>query len=284
MTNIKRKHVFVLLLAIAVSACVKEKENLAEPTVEVSTTFIAPNASTISQSSTPTLFPITTHYPISENAPEIIVFTWDWPMKAGIPRIHIWKDGYSVWVNSLEGQYQVYETFLTTNEMLKIEEAVFNSNFWNYEDTGFSNPGHSGLNIWITQSTLEKNVALIDPNLGALVSSLDTLLNESLMKTEYIPQQAYISATRKDSYLKDEGFPWPDNKINFDFKNAETWSLIDGDTLSTAWNADRQGFDMITSQEIPYWYSFRIPGLTCLYNFDTYKYIWECNIYTGESP
>src|SRR5262245_954748 len=73
---------------------------------------------------TPTVIPLQLHDSNSSDAMEIIVSVWDSVSTSSplsIPEIHIWKDGYAVWVDrGTDRLYHVDETFLSTDEIMRV--------------------------------------------------------------------------------------------------------------------------------------------------------------------
>lgn len=237
---------------------------------------------------TSTAIPLQLHDSTSPDAFEIIVGIWDGvssPSSFYIPTIHIWKDGYAMWVDrGIDQVYHIYETFLSTDEIMQAESTISRADFWAYEGPTVQIPDATVLTIWVNQSEREKSLALrYAPQFETMVSSLRDTLEASSTKTEYFPKQGYIYTSKAASYLEDNGFAWPDDQLNFDFSKSEQGSLIDGPTLSALWQITQQNYFWITSRGIPYKYELRIPGLTCLYTWDETKHEWQYKLFEFES-
>ena len=215
---------------------------------------------------------------------EIIVFTWDWPMMANIPPVHVWKDNHAMWVDwkeveSLQYHWTVYETYLSPDEALKVEDVLKNSGFWEDEQQKAIISDASNFVLWASLSGKEKSVTVSKGKYETTISSLRGILEASPSKTEYFPKQGYLFTTQAESYLAESGFPWPSKENGFDFSKHEQGTFVDGETLSTIWMAVQQGYFGITYQGNAYDYSLRIPGVSCVISDDPYM----CNMYAAET-
>jgi hypothetical protein len=143
-------------------------------------------------------------------------------MRAGIPPIHIWEDGYVIWIgHASNNMSHVYETFFSDAEMIKVRETIEVSHFWEYKEPGFPVPDYSWLTIWVNQLGQEKRVVVRDSKFEVTVSSLFEIFEASPLKAEYFPKQGYLFASKAESYLTESGFSWPDEKVGFDFSKSE---------------------------------------------------------------
>lgn len=245
---------------------------------------------------TPTRIPLMTHVPSSETAIEVIVFSWDGGTLAGMPDLHIWKDNRAMWGtvsrDKESPQYgcHVYETILSDDEISKVQETIKESGLWEFEEPGFPVPDYSWDTISANQSGREKKVVVNGPKFGETVDALMEILNSSQTKTEYFPKQGYLFAGIDIYGDDDSAFPWPDELLAFNFRkyfdlhNSEEGVLIDGEILSTVWESLQKGYHGINYRNNTYYYSLQIPGLTCLYNYDEVKHLWECNMYVNQLP
>lgn len=265
---------------------------LAEPTLAATST---PTLIPPTEQPPPTPFPLNSHIAVSADAIEVIVYTWDWPMQASIPPIHIWKDGYAVWTTSHSSnnqsgfEWHVYETWLSSSEVAEIEKFLNAAHFWEYVQKGPSNPDVSSYIIWAEQSGRQKYAGVGgDENLQHAVAQIQNLLENAPLGKEYFPIQGCLYATGAESYLLPDAFPWPDDQPFIDFAsvfraasrcNSRSGNgfLIDGDKLATVWKAVQQGFFWIISRGTAYQYVLKIPGMSCDVEYDG---TWDkCYIY-----
>jgi hypothetical protein len=205
---------------------------------------------------------------------EVIVFSWDWPMKANIPPIHIWENGRAVWVEwetvSLHRyRYHIYETFLSKDEMLKVKETIRVSGFWEDERPEALISDVSTLVLWARSSGITKSVYISELKYETALSSLREILNESPLKSEYYPTQGYLFTKQDEPFLTKSSFPWP-NELEFDFSKHNQSLFIDEEILSTIWIAVQQNYNWISYQGNAYDYSLKIPGVSCVINDDPY--------------
>jgi hypothetical protein len=231
---------------------------------------------------TPTVIPLQIHDSASADAMEIIAEIWpSMGVKIPIPTIHIWKDGYAVWVDFGTDQIvRVHKTFLSNEERIQVQTVINNSQFWDYKGPTVEIPDASLLTIWVKKAEKERSLTFrYAPEFMNMISSLQDILEMSSMKTEYFPKQGYIYISEAEFYLKDSvaTYAWPDERIKYDFSKLEKGRLVDGTILSTFWEIAQQDYFWITSNGVPYNYELRIPGLTCLYNWDESKHEWQCN-------
>jgi len=227
---------------------------------------------------------VLTNFYYSDNGIEIIVFTWDQPIKADIPEIHTWKDGHAIWVESnLESQqYEFYETYLSNAEITKVKRILINAGYWNDKGQGLKNIGSSEDTIWTNLDGQEKSVLVRGQKLTMMVSSLHFLLNSSTRKQKYIPNAAYLFANStedKSSFV----YIWPDEELDFSqyFGQLSNGEYVEGKKLATVWEAVQHGNDII-SHGVSYNYHLKIPGISCVFDYDGVKDV--CRIYTDGQP
>jgi hypothetical protein len=183
---------------------------------------------------------------------EVIAYTWDWPMMANIPAIHIWKDGYALWVTyGQDNLYHVFETTLSHEEMLRVQEVLLKSRFWEMAlpEAKFTNA--SWLFVWandgdregVVPTPLFDNIEVTDLLKGILASSVN--------KKEYFPLSGYLFVTDKiDNYNGDWAYLWPDDEVQFDFEVSTQGVYVEGKIISTVWNAVQQGAFQVASGNI----------------------------------
>lgn len=213
---------------------------------------------------------------------EVIVFSWDWPMNANIPPIHIWENGRAIWVEwetvSLHRyRYHIFETFLSQKEMLKVQEKISASGFWEDEQPDAIISDASTLVLWARSSGITKSVSISNPKYETALSSLLEILNESSLKSEYYPTQGYLYTKQLEPYFTKSSFPWP-NELEFDFSQYNQVVFIEKEILSTIWIAVKQNYNWISYQGNAYDYSLKIPGVSCVINEVPYM----CNMFDIE--
>lgn len=213
---------------------------------------------------------------------EIVVFTPDESMSAKLPPIHIEQDGHAVWVisnhkDSLNTTYHVYETFLSYQELAQIQNRLIAYGFWEDTGNGAIHPGASFLTVWVNVAGQEKSVVVHN---STLIDALREILELSPLKKAYVPEEACLFAQKAAPYMT--GFDWPDEQIDFDFSQASQGVFIRGETLLTIWDAILAGQSWIVSQRKPYFYSLKIPQLSCNVTYDGIKNI--CRLYMTASP
>lgn len=203
---------------------------------------------------------------------EVLIFTWNWPMMANIPPIHILKNGYAVWVTyGSDERYHVYETFLSPEEISKVQDTLTNSGYW--EDPQQEATFSKHLVIWTSSSGHEKSVTAGNTKYKAVVSALQEILDISSNKTEYFPKYAYLFASHGAGF-SERSYQWPDDEIDFQFGQALHGVYVEGKILLTIWEAVQRGDLWIASRGGFYKYALKIPGLSCIINYDKYM----CNM------
>jgi hypothetical protein len=286
-------YILFLFLFCLIAACYPQGSTLASDKQTVETTenivtitpsFTIQPSPTQFQTSTPTAIPVERHNLLSEDTIEVLVFTWDWPMSADIPKLHIFNDGYAVWVEYGEDDlWHVYESTLTAEDLDKVKRVVNDSGFWEYIEYGIPIPDYSFYHFRVSQFGQEKTVVVRESNFDAPIATLVDILNGSEKKSEYFPKQGYLYTTKHNYFMNEYGFDWPGGEMGFDFAAAENGILIDGKILETIWKAVQERKAWINVDNISYYYELEIPGLSCVTTFNYEKKLWECAIFEYES-
>jgi hypothetical protein len=215
---------------------------------------------------------------------EILVYAWDWGMLAHIPPIHIWENHRAIWVkreelNPNQYQWKVFETHLSDHEIQQIHNLLTTSGFWEVKqrEVTFSSPSKQIVRVISPES--DKSVEVSSVEHETSISTIQEILDNSTLKSEYYPDNAYLFAKR-GSPLLDRTFTWSDEEIKFDFSQAIQGVPIEGKTLSTVWKAIQQGRIMIDSQGVYYYYALKIPEISCIINYDKHA----CDVFMGDAP
>ena len=212
------------------------------------------------------------------NGIEIIVYTWDMTMPAGIPELHIWKNGSALWVTYGQDHLtHVYETYLSQGEMVEVQEILSNSEFWEKAQSKAIFTPSSAPCIWASYADQEGVIPPSAFSSKAVITSLEAILEASRNKQEYFPESGYLFISEKRRlYFDDDAYSWPDGKVQFGFDASTEGVHIDGEILSSIWDAVQQHHSMIASNENMYRYELKIPGVSCIISFEPYM----CNIYS----
>jgi hypothetical protein len=213
------------------------------------------------------------------NGIEIIVYTWDWPMMANIPPIHIWKDGHALWVtHGQDNLTHVYETFLSQDEVLNAQNVLSTSGFWEEAQPEATFTQASYLFLWASNSNQEGVASVTTPETQAAVAYLREILESSPNKREYFPSNGYLFIS-DDGIFSERTYYWPTDDVYFEFNEASQGIYVDGEVVATVWKAIQHDAFWIASQNNAYGYELKIPGISCVISIEPYM----CNMYAPDS-
>ncbi len=84
-------------------------------------------------------------------------------------------------------------------------------------------------------------------------------------------------------YKSSVSYLWPDEDLDFSqyFGQLSNGGYVDGKKLATVWEAV-QVSDTIISHRVYYYYNLKIPGISCVFDYDGVKDV--CRIYTASQP
>lgn len=229
--------------------------------------------------STSTALPIQSHSSVLPDSIELIVINWlGVPSQSEIPTLHLWKDGYAVWVEfEKDDSWHVYQTYLSTTEVAQIRNAITLSQFWQYDGPIIQIPDAILLTIWISETSKERSLSFrYAPKYAELANSVLNVLKGSPTKSEYIPQQAYLFTSRTESYLDNSDKTWSGDYLDLNLETFENGNLVDGATLSALWRTAQHDYFWILSDGNVYDYKLKIPELSCSFDWDSQKYQYLC--------
>jgi hypothetical protein len=286
-----RKVLPMLLIGVLMACDLKQPTTPSTHRDTPNSTATIPQTPLPSTTSTSTTIPLQNHDSDIPGAIEIVVAFWDgMPSQVEIPTLHIWKDGYAVWVKySTDQVWHIYETYLSTSEIAQIQTTITLSHFWQYDGPIVQVPDAIGLTIWISEAGKERNLSFSRNGNKALskfeelITSLNSILDASPTKSEYFPQQGYLFASRTDSYLNKSVKTWRGDHLGLNLETFENGNLVDGATLSALWRTAQHDYFWISSDGRVYDYKLIIPGLSCSSDWDSEKYQYLCTPFVVES-
>ena len=284
MKNLHRISLVIVILALigGTTGC-----GAATPVLTPTSTLIptkthsptATNITTIEPLPSATIFPIPIETVNPINGIEVIVYSWDGP---NIPSIHIWKNGRAIWVIYADNLIHVYETYLSQDEIIKVQDVLSTSGFWEDAQPEATFTPASWLFLWASTSFQRGVVAITTSEIrNVLFTPLQNILESSPQKREYFPDYGYlfISYDGEDSiYGSKHTYYWPDDKVSFKFETTSKGIYVDGEILSMVWEAFQENAIWIASQNNIYQFELKIPGVSCVISYEPYM----CNIYTAE--
>lgn len=213
---------------------------------------------------------------------DVIVYTWDEPMRAKIPPIHIWKNGRALWV--IYGQDKlthVYETYLSPDEIVKVKSIFLTSGFWSESQPEASFTQASWLFLWASTSSQTGVVALTTSEIrDKFFTPLQNILESSPNKMEFFPAYGYLFVSdygKHNAFTSGDTFFWLDDKVRYEFTPSQG-IYIDGEMLSGIWKATQRNTYLIASQNNTYRFELKIPGVSCVISIEPYM----CNMYSVE--